>query len=218
MSDIDSHMEAEPPFVQPSLKAKKGRGAISNLQGRYEQWTREAIDDGWGDGDIIGTGGRDKAENDEPDTGSDMENPGHRGACRRPLSRNQSPDVPFSVSLNPLSRMRAWLYLLLRASHPQLPRIVARTRFREQNLRQGQCAGIVRRELAKRPMCRNRSRLASIPMHTSPASASLRLTRRVLEVLHECEHPVALISKSSLIERDIDLLSEWLQDGWPWPR
>src|SRR6185312_9466026 len=47
MSDADSHMEAEPPFVQPPLKAKKGRGAVSNLQGRYEVLTREDIDDGW---------------------------------------------------------------------------------------------------------------------------------------------------------------------------
>ena len=40
-----------------------------------------------------------------------------------------------------------------------------------------------------------------------PCERELRLTRRVLEVLHAYEHPVALITKSSLIERDIDLLA-----------
>src|SRR5690606_38683631 len=40
-----------------------------------------------------------------------------------------------------------------------------------------------------------------------PCERTLRLTRRVLEVLHECEHPLALITKSSLIERDLDLLA-----------
>ena len=41
-----------------------------------------------------------------------------------------------------------------------------------------------------------------------PCERDLRLTRRLLEVLNECRHPVALITKSSLIERDIDLLAE----------
>ena len=43
----DPYPDAEPQFAQPPLKAKKGRGAVSNLQGRYEVLTREDIDDGW---------------------------------------------------------------------------------------------------------------------------------------------------------------------------
>ncbi len=52
MSDSDTHAEDEPLFVQPPLKANKGRGAVSNLQGRYELLTREAIDDGWSQGNV----------------------------------------------------------------------------------------------------------------------------------------------------------------------
>jgi len=40
-----------------------------------------------------------------------------------------------------------------------------------------------------------------------PCERERRLTREVLEVLHECRHPVGLVTKSSLIERDIDLLA-----------
>src|SRR6187455_1029521 len=43
----DPYPDAEPQFARPPLKAKKGRGAVSNLQGRYEVLTREDIDDGW---------------------------------------------------------------------------------------------------------------------------------------------------------------------------
>lgn len=56
-------------------------------------------------------------------------------------------------------------------------------------------------------MSPNRSRSASTRTPTSPASGSANLTRRVLEVLQECQHPVGLITKSSLIERDIDILA-----------
>ncbi len=40
-----------------------------------------------------------------------------------------------------------------------------------------------------------------------PIERELRITRDVLQVLHDCDHPVGLITKSSLIERDIDLLA-----------
>jgi hypothetical protein len=43
----DDEFYEEQPFVQPPLKARKGRGAVSNLQGRYEVLAREAVDDGW---------------------------------------------------------------------------------------------------------------------------------------------------------------------------
>ena len=47
MSEPDPYAEAESPFIQQPLKATKGRGAVSNLQGRYEALIREDIDDGW---------------------------------------------------------------------------------------------------------------------------------------------------------------------------
>ena len=47
MSGDDPEADATPPWIQPSLKGRKGRGAVSNLQGRHEVLAREAIDDMW---------------------------------------------------------------------------------------------------------------------------------------------------------------------------
>src|SRR5690606_39518569 len=67
---------------------------------------------------------------------------------------------------------------------------------------------LLRRELAS-PSYRPESIALGINTDAyQPCERELKLTRRVLEVLHECEHPVGLITKSSLIERDIDLLSD----------
>jgi DNA repair photolyase len=66
---------------------------------------------------------------------------------------------------------------------------------------------LLRRELAKASYVPEPIALGVNTDAYQPCERELRLTRRVLEVLHECEHPVALITKSSLIERDIDLLA-----------
>ena len=114
----DPSQDAEPPFVQPPLKAKKGRGAVSNLQGRYETLIREDIDDGWSS---AGLDDRNASSTigSRMETAADLQPPTElepsteaNGAsawktqiieeqAKSILSRNQSPDVPFSISLNP---------------------------------------------------------------------------------------------------------------------
>jgi DNA repair photolyase len=208
MSDSDSHREAEPPFVRLPLKAKKGRGAVSNLQGRYEQWTREDIDDGWGNGGIIGTGGRDKAENDEPDTGSTWKTQVIEEHAKTILSRNRSPDVPFSVSLNPYRGCEhGCIYCFARPTHSYLG-LSPGLDFESKIFAKINAPELLRRELAKQSYVPEPIALGVNTDAYQPCERRLRLTRRVLEVLRECEHPVALISKSSLMERDIDLLSD----------
>lgn len=208
MSDPDSRREAEPPLVQPPLKAKKGRGAVSNLQGRYEQWTREAIDDGWGNSGIIGTGGRDKAGNDEPDTGSTWKTQVIEEHAKTILSRNRSPDVPFSVSLNPYRGCEhGCIYCFARPTHSYLGLSPGRD-FESKIFAKVNAPELLRRELAKQSYVPEPIALGVNTDAYQPCERRLRLTQRVLEVLRECEHPVALISKSSLMERDIDLLSD----------
>jgi DNA repair photolyase len=74
-------------------------------------------------------------------------------------------------------------------------------------------AELLRRELAHPGTSPSTSPSASTPTPTNPASANMRLTRQVLEVLSECQHPVGMITKSSLIERDIDLLAPMAAKG-----
>ena len=208
MSDADSPMEAEPPFVQPPLKAKKGRGAVSNLQGRYEQWTREAIDDGWGNGGIIGTADRDEAEDDEPDTSLTWKTQVIEEHAKTILSRNQSPDVPFSISLNPYRGCEhGCIYCFARPTHSYLG-LSPGLDFESKIFAKINAPELLRRELAKQSYVPEPIALGVNTDAYQPCERDLRLTRRVLEVLRECEHPVALISKSSLMERDMDLLSD----------
>ncbi|WP_256377069.1 PA0069 family radical SAM protein [Nitrosospira multiformis] len=201
-------MEAEPPFVQPPLKAKKGRGAVSNLQGRYEQWTREDIDDGWGNGGIIGTANRDEAEDDEPDTSLTWKTQVIEEHAKTILSRNQSPDVPFSISLNPYRGCEhGCIYCFARPTHSYLG-LSPGLDFESKIFAKINAPELLRRELAKQSYVPEPIALGVNTDAYQPCERDLRLTRRVLEVLRECEHPVALISKSSLMERDMDLLSD----------
>lgn len=201
-------MEAEPPFVQPTLKAKKGRGAVSNLQGRYEQWTRQTIDDGGGNGGLIGTADRDKTEDDEPDTSSTWKTRIIEEHAKTILSRNQSPDVPFSISLNPYRGCEhGCIYCFARPTHSYLG-LSPGLDFESKIFAKINAPELLRRELAKQSYVPEPIALGVNTDAYQPCERDLRLTRRVLEVLRECEHPVALISKSSLMERDMDLLSD----------
>lgn len=183
--------------MKPSIsgnnpKAIKGRGALSNLQGRFEHQLREDFDDGW---DIV------EDEPGAPQTHITEE------IARSILSRNQSPDIPFNVSLNPYRGCEhGCVYCFARPTHSYLelsPGLDFETRlFAKVN-----AAELLRRELAHpswRPEC------IALGVNTDayqPCERKLGITRQVLEVLQECGQPVGLITKSALIERDIDILA-----------
>ena len=200
------------------LSARKGRGAVSNLQGRYEVDTREPIDDGWSHDDSS----HDDSSHDgwshdgEPTrTGQDATEttparlqthvtPEH---AKTILSRNASPDIPFNVSLNPYRGCEhGCVYCFARPSHSYLglsPGLDFETRlFAKVN-----AAELLRRELARPGYVPESIALGVNTDAYQPCERQYGITRQVLEVLHECAHPVGLITKSSLIERDIDILA-----------
>jgi DNA repair photolyase len=208
MSDPDPYAKAESPFIQQPLKARKGRGAVSNLQGRYEALIREDVDDGWSSpGDSTA----------ETDSANDISGPVHESSLKTQiieeqaktiLSRNQSPDVPFSISLNPYRGCEhGCIYCFARPTHSYLG-LSPGLDFESKIFAKVNAPELLRRELAKASYVPESLALGVNTDAYQPCERELRLTRRVLEVLHECEHPVALITKSSLIERDIDLLAE----------
>jgi DNA repair photolyase len=212
MSEDDPQAE-QPIFIQPPLKARKGRGAVSNLQGRYEVLAREEIDDGWS---------HDGEADPEADssTGTDATaaaTANHRPAFRTQvteehaktiLSRNQSPDVPFSISLNPYRGCEhGCIYCFARPTHSYLG-LSPGLDFESKIFAKVNAPELLRSELAKASYVPEPIALGVNTDAYQPCERELRLTRRVLEVLQECEHPVALITKSSLIERDIDLLAD----------
>jgi DNA repair photolyase len=187
---------SQPLSQHPLPHAKKGRGAVSNLQGRHEVHAREAIDDGW-----------------QRELASDLD--GQPAAktqvceeiAKSILTRNASPDIPFNVSLNPYRGCEhGCIYCFARPSHSYLG-LSPGLDFESRIFAKMNAPELLRRELAKASYQPQPIALGVNTDAYQPCERELRLTRRVLEVLHECGHPVALITKSSLIERDIDLLA-----------
>ncbi|XLZ70527.1 PA0069 family radical SAM protein [Massilia sp. SR12] len=192
----DHDLEGQVMLPPQSRKAQKGRGAVSNMQGRYELQGREAFDDGWApDPDDA------DAEKLPPRTIVTEE------TAKTILTRNQSPDIPFSVSLNPYRGCEhGCIYCFARPSHSYLglsPGLDFETKL---------FAKINAPELLRTELSRPGYEVESLALGVNtdayqPCERDYQLTRRVLQVLAECNHPVGLITKSSLIERDIDILA-----------
>ncbi|KQQ32045.1 radical SAM protein [Duganella sp. Leaf126] len=175
-----------------SLKAAKGRGAVSNLQGRFEVHGREAYDDGW----------QREEEGSAPWKTEVVDE-----VCKSILSRNASPDLPFGVSLNPYRGCEhGCIYCYARPTHSYLG-LSPGMDFESRIFAKVNAPEMLRRELAKPAYVPASIALGVNTDAYQPCERERRLTRRVLEVLQECRHPVGLITKSSLIERDIDILA-----------
>ncbi|MDB5932682.1 MAG: radical protein [Massilia sp.] len=193
MSDDDNDFEGQVMLPPKPLAPRKGRGAVSNVQGRYEVNGREEFDDGWVHDDEEGGGAAFKTHvTDE--------------YAKSILSRNASPDIPFNVSLNPYRGCEhGCIYCFARPTHGYLglsPGLDFETRlFAKVNAPE-----LLRRELAKPGYVPESIALGVNTDAYQPCERQFGITRRVLEVLGECEHPVGLITKSSLIERDIDII------------
>ena len=201
MADInnyDEHIDPD-PWVPPPLTSQKGRGAVSNIIGRYETQATEVIDDGWWQDDDL---------KQKPASASHVTHE----IAKTILSRNQSPDLPFSVSLNPYRGCEhGCIYCFARPTHAYLglsPGLDFETRLYAKI----NAAELLRQELAAPSYVPSSIALGVNTDAYQPCDRKLQLTRQVLEVLHECRHPVGLITKSSLIERDIDLLSDMAKD------
>ncbi|MDB5771810.1 MAG: radical protein [Burkholderia sp.] len=202
MSDEHSYTD-DPPLRKEPAKALKGRGAVTNLQGRYELQARESFDDGWADA----------IEEGESRTGPVWKTRVFDEEAKTILTRTASPDIPFNVSLNPYRGCEhGCIYCFARPTHSYLG-LSPGLDFESKVFAKINAPELLRRELAKPSYVPEPIALGVNTDAYQPCERELRLTRRVLEVLHECEHPVALITKSSLIERDIDLLAAMAAKG-----
>ncbi len=179
-------------------QAHKGRGALTNTDGRFEPYRHEVVDDGWGGID---------AEAPVPRTTVGVD------TTRTIITRNDSPDVPFEQSINPYRGCEhGCIYCYARPTHAYLglsPGLDFETRlFAKPN-----AAALLEQEI-RRP----RYRVTPIAMGTNtdpyqPVERRLGITRQILEVLAAYDHPVSIVTKSALIERDIDLLAPMAAKG-----
>jgi DNA repair photolyase len=173
----------------------KGRGAASRVAGRFEKTHTTGEDDGWGS---VYDGLDDAAR---PRTEVTAER------ARSIITRNASPDVGFIQSVNPYRGCEhGCVYCFARPSHAYLdlsPGLDFETRlFAKTN-----AAERLREELAKPGYTPSTIALGINTDAYQPIERGHRITREVLELLAQCRHPVSFVTKSALIERDIDVLA-----------
>jgi len=176
---------------------RKGRGAGINPEGRFENIVREAFDDGWH-----------HEQNDVAlKTHVTVE------YAKSIINRNDSPDIPFSQSINPYRGCEhGCIYCYARPSHAYVnlsPGVDFETRlFAKVN-----AAELLRAELARPGY---RCEPIALGMNTDayqPIERDYKITRGILEVLAECGHPVSLVTKNALVERDLDLLASMARNN-----
>jgi DNA repair photolyase len=171
---------------------EKGRGAPSNLEGRFEQWLRESVDDGWA---------REEAEPRRLDTVVAPEK------AKSIITRNDSPDIPFDQSINPYRGCEhGCSYCYARPAHAYVglsPGLDFETRI----FYKADAASLLTRELAAPGYRCSPIALGANTDPYQPAERELRVTRSILEVLAGCEHPFTIVTKNALVERDLDLIA-----------
>ncbi len=128
--------------------------------------------------------------------------------ARTIIARNDSPDIPFTQSINPYQGCEhGCIYCYARPTHAYLdlsPGLDFETKLFAKPERRGAAA---RRSSRSPATSATRSRSAPTPIRTSRSSANGRSRAQILEVLAACEHPLTIVTKSALVERDIDLLA-----------
>lgn len=176
----------------------KGRGATLQPKARFESIHSAPLDDGWAGDDEAPAALHTEVTAEHP---------------RRVLSRNQSPDVPFELSLNPYRGCEhGCAYCFARPAHAYVG-LSPGLDFESRLFAKVGAAACLRRELA-RPS--HRVTPVALGINTDayqPVERDWRITREILEVLAETRHPVSIVTKSALVERDLDLLSAMAARG-----
>ena len=185
--------------MQPIAIVRKGRGAVSNPAGRFECDARERVDDGWP-----------ADEADAPPPPATVVEP---DAARSIIARNTSPDIGFDASINPYRGCEhGCVYCYARPGHAFLglsPGLDFETRLFAKH----QAAALLEAELAAPRYRCTPIAIGTVTDAWQPIERELRLTRGCLEVFARSRHPVSLITKSSGVERDLDLLAPMARDG-----
>lgn len=179
---------------QPNIRA---RGTVSNDAGRFEKHATVASDDGW------------EIEEDIPLLRTEVRDE----VARSLITYNRSPDLPFDRSINPYRGCEhGCVYCFARPSHAYLglsPGLDFETRL----IARPNAAEVLRHELSARSY-----KVATIALGTNtdpyqPIEKARLITRSCLKVLRDFNHPIAIVTKGALIERDLDILAPMAELG-----
>ncbi|HEU4458012.1 MAG TPA: PA0069 family radical SAM protein [Methylibium sp.] len=172
-----------------------GRGTAVRIAHRYERQAREAFFDGWPEDEDIDAGAPPPATTVRDEQAGSI------------LSRNDSPDIPFELAINPYRGCEhGCIYCYARPTHSYLD-LSPGLDFETKLVAKVNAAELLKRELGRRGYVPSPINIGSATDAYQPIERRLRLTRAVLEVLCACEHPFTIVTKSAGIERDLDLIA-----------
>ena len=194
--NVARHLGAQAAERLAPGPTRRGRGAPSNVTGRFETQTREALDDGWTPGEVEPLRTHVVAEK-----------------ARTILTRNDSPDISFDRSINPYRGCEhGCVYCFARPTHAYMglsPGLDFESRlFVKEN-----AAELLEKELSAP---RYRPDVVALGANTDPyqpIERQYRVTRAVLEVLAKANHPVGIVTKSNLVLRDLDIIAPMAAKG-----
>jgi DNA repair photolyase len=194
--------DERPSPVLAAQSPQKGRGTIWAIEHRYARTSSESYDDGWGT--------LDQQAGEEvvaPETTIIEER------VKSVLSSNDSPDLSFELSINPYRGCEhGCVYCFARPTHSYLnmsPGLDFETRI----IAKVNAAERLREAFASRAYEASSLNLGSATDAYQPVERKLGITRAVIEVLAECAHPFSLVTKSSGVERDLDLIAPMAARG-----
>src|SRR5713226_6970736 len=187
---------ATSPFPELAVaierKRLRGRGARSNASGRFEAEARVAFDDGWQSLDEL----------------PPFKTTVALDTARKVITRNESPDIGFDRSINPYRGCEhGCIYCYARPSHAYQG-LSPGLDFESRLFVKPDAPELLARELSDPSY---RPRMIAMGTNTDPyqpIEKKWQVTRRILEVLCDAGHPVGIVTKSALVLRDIDILSE----------
>lgn len=200
-----SDIPPAPEEVRIPLQAVRGRGAATAMAHRFSRDVREVADDGWGPGPWAAEGGGTQAKDDAraPALATRV----HLETARSALCANDSPDIFFELSVNPYRGCEhGCIYCYARPTHSYL-NFSPGLDFETQIVAKHNVADLLRRELAQPRYVPRLINIGSATDCYQPVERELKLTRSLIEVMRDARHPFSLITKSSGVERDLDLLA-----------
>jgi len=192
------HPPNSAPEQQPCGRvAYEGRGALSNPPARFRKQSSQSVEDGWYQEQI----GHSIATQVRPEP------------ARSIIAHNQSPDIPFEQSINPYRGCEhGCIYCYARPSHAYMD-LSPGIDFETKIFYKADAARLLEEELSHSAYVVKPITIGANTDPYQPLERELRVTRSLLEVLERTRHPVSLISKGTMILRDLDLLVSLARDG-----
>jgi len=180
----------------------KGRGTVWAIEHRYARQTGESYDDGWGTLDQ-------EAEEERLGPGTQV----IEERVKSILSKNDSPDLDFDLSINPYRGCEhGCIYCFARPTHSYLG-MSPGLDFETKIIAKVNAAERLREALAARSYACSPINIGSATDAYQPVERKLGITRSLIEVMAACSQPFSLVTKSSGVERDLDLVAPMAARG-----